>query len=157
VPECCTRLVRSTVSIVPQVSMSTSLDKSSKSPYLTARGYVKYASSHSRVSCDPLQLVPANPIEAAASSQASPPRHPCPPVSERGPATVVPTHKRTALARLGIKIACDIAASPPLPHVLAPYPAANSSHMTGSLCGLPRSESQRQVMVGRADSRPKHI
>lgn len=77
-----------------------------------------------------LKVMPTNPNEAAASSQASPQVHPCPPVSERDSATVVPAHTRAALARLGIKIACDLAASPPLPHVLAPYPALFSTHMT---------------------------
>lgn len=59
-----------------------------------------------------LELVPANPNEAVTSSQARPRLRPCEPVSEQGPATVVPAHTRTAVARLGIKIACDFAASP---------------------------------------------
>lgn len=33
-------------------------------------------------------------------------------MSERGRVTVAPTHTRIALARLGIKIACNVAASP---------------------------------------------
>jgi hypothetical protein len=48
------------------------------------------------------KLLPANP-ELTPSM---------PPVSERDAATMPPAHTRTALARLGIKIACDLAASP---------------------------------------------
>jgi hypothetical protein len=69
-----------------------------------------------------------------------------PPVSERGPVTAAPAHNRTVLAGPGIKIACDLAASPPLPHVLAFYPAALSTHMTRIVRGLPWSEIQRQSM-----------
>ena len=80
--------------------------------HLIAWGHGNHAPSQSRSPATHFELVPANPNQAAALSQASPPLHPCPPVSERGPATVVPAHIRTALARLGIKIACDLVASP---------------------------------------------
>jgi len=97
--------------VAPQVGMPTSFQQPNH--FTLARGHANHAPSQSRVSSDPLELVPANPNEAAPSSQASPPVHPCSPVCEQAPATVVPTHTRTALARPGIKIACDIAASSP--------------------------------------------
>jgi hypothetical protein len=55
--------------------------------------------------------------------------HPSPPLSEPGAATLAPAHTRTAVARLGIKIACDLAASPPLPPCARALPSSLfSSH-----------------------------
>lgn len=88
------------------------------------------------------------PIRAINSSKSpSPLLTPCPPVSERGPATVAPAHTRTALACLGIKIACDLTASLSTALGSALYPASSSTHMTRSVRGLPYSEFQRQVMM----------
>lgn len=97
-------------------------------------------------SLGPPRVVPSNP-----AARCNPPNLPnytkAHHSSGEALATAAPAHTSTAVARLGIKIACDLATLFLRSHVPAPYPASLSSHMTRSVRGVPCSKFQRRAVM----------